>query len=329
MPTSIVGADAIERYLLRLNAALLTQPAAEREEFLREIRAHIFERLEDSPDIPAILSAVGDPEELARQFRTETMLARSARSWSSWVLLRTAARWALSGVQGFSIFLVAVTGYSVGAALYISAMLKPIFPKNVGIFVYDGVFNVGFDASRQAAGHDISGPYFTLYAMVIGFACILGTTLALRALMRKFTKVKSRLAGVGPGGSGQTAVVMAARDSIRDWSSLKLLRTAARWGLSGIQGFAIFILAVVGYVIGGTLWITAALKPVFPDNIGVFVGGPEIFQLSAWPQPHGHDIAGPYYTAFAVLLGFLVIAATRLGLRSLMQNFARLKHRLA
>lgn len=327
MPTAIVGADAIERYLLRLNAALLNEPAAEREEFLREIRAHIFERLEDSPDVPAILAAVGDPEELARQFRTETMLARSSRSWSAWVLMRTAARWALSGVQGFSIFLVAVIGYSVGASLYISAMLKPIFPDNVGIFVGGGHFSIGLDSSPRA--HDISGPYFTLYAMVIGFACILGTTLALRAMMRKFAQVKSRFA-TGDGGAGSLpAASMATRDSIRDWSSLKLLRTAARWALSGVQGLIIFVLAVVGYVLGGTLWVTAALKPIYPGHIGVFVGGPEVFQLTAWPQPRGHDIAGPYYTAIAALVGFLIVAGTRLGLRFLMQNFARLKHHLA
>src|SRR5690242_2730553 len=145
MSTASMGTDAIERYLLRLNAALLSVPAPEREEFLREIRGHIFERLEQSSDVAAILAAVGDAEELAEQFRVETSLARSARSWSALVLLRAAARWALSGAQGFSIFLVALIGYGIAATFYITAMLKPIFPNHIGIFVYDGNFNIGFD----------------------------------------------------------------------------------------------------------------------------------------------------------------------------------------
>jgi Predicted membrane protein len=125
------GRDSIELYLSRLDAALHTVPASEREEFVREIRGHIFERLEQSNDVAAVLAGVGDPEELAKQFCTETSLVQLARTGSPWRLMRTAARWALSGSQGFSMFMVALVGYGLGASFYISAMLKPIFPDHV------------------------------------------------------------------------------------------------------------------------------------------------------------------------------------------------------
>jgi uncharacterized membrane protein len=329
MSTATIGTDAIERYLLRLNAALLSVPAAEREEFLREIRGHIFERLEQSSDVAAILAAVGDPEELAEQFRVETSLARSARSWSALVLMRTAARWALSGAQGFSIFLVALIGYGIAATFYITAMLKPIFPNNIGIFAYDTTFNIGFDTSPQR--HDISGPYFTLYAMIAGFLLVFATSMALRAMMRKFARVKSRFAAV-PGESIGLSLPLpsgtALAESVRTLPWWRLLRLAARGALSGIQGFLMFLVAVLGYVLGGTLCLTAILKPVFPENIGVFVSNHGI-QVANWPRPQGVEVAGEYFTAMAMLLGILFIFVTSFVLRQLLQHFGRLKHRLA
>jgi uncharacterized membrane protein len=331
MSTASIGTDAIERYLLRLNAALLSVPTAEREEFLREIRGHIFERLEQSSDVAAILAAVGDPEELAEQFRAETSLARSAHSWSALVLMRTAVRWALSGAQGFSIFMVALIGYGLAASFYISAILKPIFPKNIGIFAYDTTFNIGFDNAPQR--HDISGPYFTLYAMIAGFLLVFATSSALRAMMRKFARVKSRFAAV-PGESIGLSLPLplqsrtALAESVRSLPWWRLLRLAARGAVSGLQGFLMFMVAVFGYVLGGVLCLTAVFKPVFPDNIGFFVSNHGI-QLATWPRPQGVEVAGQYYTAIAMLLGIVFIFATNFVLRHLMQNFGRLKRSLA
>jgi len=329
MSTATIGTDAIERYLLRLNAALLSVPEREREEFLREIRGHIFERLEQSSDVAAILAAVGDPEELAEQFRVETNLARSARSWSALVLMRTAARWALSGAQGFSIFMVAMLGYGLAGTLYITAMLKPIFPQNIGIFAYGTTFNIGFDTSPQR--HDISGPYFTLYAMIAGFLLVFATSMALRAMIRKFARVRSRFAAV-PGESIGISLPLpsgtALAESVRSLPWWRLLRLAARGALSGIQGFLMFLVALLGYIFGGVLCLTAILKPVFPENIGVFVSNHGI-QLANWPHPQGVEVAGQYYTAVAMLLGILIVFTTNFILRHLMHNFGRLKRSLA
>src|SRR5512146_264306 len=128
--------DQVEIYLMHLNAAMLDIPRPDREEFIREIRMHIFEKLEQGgADLTSVLTALGDPEELAREFHAECSMRVSSRSWSPWVLLRTAARWALTGVQGFAVFAVAVLGDLFGAAFYITAVLKPIFPNHIGLFV--------------------------------------------------------------------------------------------------------------------------------------------------------------------------------------------------
>ena len=191
MSTSSTQPDAVELYLMHLNAALPDLPRSERDEFLREIRAHIFEKLHQGGPVPAVLAALGDPEELARQVRAERSLAQSARSWSPWVLMRAAARWALSGVQGFLVFALALIGYSLAACFYITAVLKPIFPRNIGFYLSNHNFTIA--AWPAPEGYEILGPYYTLIAIVLGFLLVAGTSFVLRRVMRKFAAVRSRL----------------------------------------------------------------------------------------------------------------------------------------
>jgi len=69
---------------MHLNAALPNVPQSEREEFLREIRAHIFETLErPGHKIPEVLKALCSPEELARQFLAECLLEREPAACAS------------------------------------------------------------------------------------------------------------------------------------------------------------------------------------------------------------------------------------------------------
>lgn len=185
--------DAIELYLMHLNAALLNVPRTERDEFLREIRAHIFEKLEQpGAEIPDVLKALGEPEELARQFMAECSLTKSARSWSPWVLMRTSVRWALTGFQGFAMFMVAIVGYMLASGFYLTAVLKPIYPENVGFFVSSHSLDLG--GWPPPAGHQVLAPYFIPIAMVAGFLIIAATTFILRLMMQSFAAARRRLA---------------------------------------------------------------------------------------------------------------------------------------
>ena len=181
--STVLKADAIELYLLRLNAALMEVPREIRLEFVREIRAHIFDRLESGLDAPTVLTNLGSAEQLAQQFCAENALVRSARSWSAWTLMRTAARWALTGVYGFAAFLVGFVGYLFGACFYITAALKPIFPHNIGVFV--GRHGIQLACWPVPDGCEIAGSYYTLIALVAGFIITALTTVVLRQMMVK------------------------------------------------------------------------------------------------------------------------------------------------
>lgn len=193
MSASVAKPDAIELYLMHLNAALLKLPRAEREDFLREIRVHIFERLEQpGAEIADVLKALGSPEELARQYLAECSLTKSARSWAPWVLLRTSVRWALTGFQGLAMFMVAFIGYAFALTFYAVAILKPIYPRNVGFWVSSQGLNVANWPAPQ--GHEVLAAYFVPIALVVGFLFTACTSYILRLMMQSFAAARKKLA---------------------------------------------------------------------------------------------------------------------------------------
>ncbi|HKV93020.1 MAG TPA: hypothetical protein VJW20_10765 [Candidatus Angelobacter sp.] len=130
----------IESYFDALSTQLSDLAQPKREEVIRELRAHVFDRLEQvtvqSDDAcRTVLKAMGTPEEIARQYRMELLLNRSAWRISPWKMLRTLFRWTLTGIQGYIVFVLAMLGYTVAACFYITALLKTFFPHNVGMFV--------------------------------------------------------------------------------------------------------------------------------------------------------------------------------------------------
>lgn len=184
--TNTTAASSIEQYLSRLGSSLQSVPPPEREDIVREIRAHIMDSAGPAPDAAAIqqvLRALGTPEELGERYQTEFVLARASRSFAPWVLMRTAGRWAMISLRGFTAFLIGMVGYSLGIVLYVTALLKPLLPR-IGLWVGRGTVEIGTPGS-QAGLHEVLGPYYIPVAFVAGFGAFLGTTQALRWLMRR------------------------------------------------------------------------------------------------------------------------------------------------
>jgi uncharacterized membrane protein len=190
----------IESYFAALSNQLADLPQPKRDEVVRELRAHVFDRLEQitvpsDDDCRAVLKAMGTPEEISRQYRVELLLSRSAWRISPWKMLRTLFRWTLTGIQGYIVFVVALMGYTLGAAFYITALLKPLFPHNVGIFVSEEGVNIA-RFPVPPPGVEVLGPYYIPIAVFAGFLFTLGTTLLIRFVVRKFGRLKQRVAGI-------------------------------------------------------------------------------------------------------------------------------------
>ena len=186
----------IELYFSELEAKIADSPKPARQEFLQELRAHVLDRLQQTTtptedQCRAVLAALGSPEEIARHYHLEATLVRARRSNSPVLLLRSTLRWALTGAQGFAVFMVAFTGYLTALGFYVLAILKPFFPENVGLFV--GPFGFNFAYLPHPRGHELLGPYFPLVTLFLGLFLMQGTTLLIRFLITRVGKLKRKI----------------------------------------------------------------------------------------------------------------------------------------
>jgi hypothetical protein len=180
----------IENYLRRLDASLGRMQPEERQDILCEIRAHMVDSVAASPDreisIDRVLRLLGTPEELAHRYNTERMLTRASHSFSPWLLLRTTWRWAKLGMKGTIAFFVALIGYGTALALTGVVLLKPFRSSNVGMWWGHDDFIIGAPAHPQGM-HELLGQSFIPVMVVSAFVLAVGTTQALRWLIRKRT----------------------------------------------------------------------------------------------------------------------------------------------
>jgi uncharacterized membrane protein len=208
---------AVDRYLARLREGLRHVPAAERDDLVEEVRSHVRERIDAERQateevVNGILRAVGDPGELASQYETESMLRRAARSRSPWVMLRSALRWATTGIAGVVALGVTVTGYGCAAVCYLCALLKPLFPARIGLWLRPGhALTLGYWDGRSAGTEvygisvrpplsfvlgtlgptegpvrELLGPWLFPVAFLCAGLCVVVTTVLMRRLIRRF-----------------------------------------------------------------------------------------------------------------------------------------------
>ena len=93
-------------------------------------------------------------------------------------------------------------------------------------------------------------------------------------------------------------------------SPLLLLRATMRWAMTGIRGFFAFWVLFVGYFTAAAFYVSAVLKPFFPDTIGLWVG-PHGFVMGVVPRGGGDaELLGPWFAPVALACGCLCIIGT-------------------
>ena len=188
MTTALIQ-NRMETYLEQLEKALGGVAPAEKEEIIREIRAHIMDSVSDATDengaLERVLRMLGAPKELAQRYTTESLLTRASDSFSPLVLIRTSWRWAMMGVKGLFAFLLAVFGYGMALAFTASILLKPFMPASVGMWL--GPHNLEIGTTQDPRSHELLGNLFIPVIAAAAFVAAVGTTQGLRWLFRKRT----------------------------------------------------------------------------------------------------------------------------------------------
>jgi hypothetical protein len=140
------GQSRVNGYLFVLERSLKTfLPSDVVRDAVREIESHFRERIAASDGSPnerealeRILLELGPPLHVARAYSAERIVDEAIATERIVPILRAVWHLAVTTVVGFGAALGILIGYLFGLAFLALAILKPIFPNNVGIWVRNG-----------------------------------------------------------------------------------------------------------------------------------------------------------------------------------------------
>jgi uncharacterized membrane protein len=201
MVLSNVGESRVNGYLFVLERSLgafLPREAAR--DAVREIESHLRERIagvDSQPDeraaLEKILAELGPPLRVAQAYSAERTIDEAVTTGRLVPTLRAIWHMAASTVVGFFAAIGLLIGYVVSFAFFAIAVLKPIFPNNVGIQVVHGI-PVGLGAHFPATPGDVRGGYWVIpIALVCGLGIFVATHRGARRFLGRFRRTTLRV----------------------------------------------------------------------------------------------------------------------------------------
>ena len=152
---------------------------------VREVESHIRDAVMLAGDVPdeqaaleGILQRLGPPMRVAQAYSLELVMDEAAATGRFMAVLHSLFHAARTGVTAFFAAFGLFVGYSIGAAFVVIAIMKPIFPNNVGLWTRpSGVpvsAGVNFPAVRDGLVFH-SSYWIVPIALLIGFGLLLLT----------------------------------------------------------------------------------------------------------------------------------------------------------
>src|SRR6185295_4116593 len=150
---------------------------------VREIESHLRERLaaaDGSPNeratVERILAELGPPLRVAQAYSAERTIDEAVATGRLVPIIHAVGHLAATTFTGFFAALGLLTGYLSAFGFFAIAVLKPIFPDNVGVQYIRG-FPVGIGAHFPLKpGMELHGGYAVIpFALVCGLGILVGT----------------------------------------------------------------------------------------------------------------------------------------------------------
>lgn len=182
MTLSDSGESRVRGYLYVLERSLRASvPNTLAADAVREVESHIRERVAESPGMPnerdaleVILTRLGSPATVARAYSLEMIMEEAAVGGRVTAVLRSLFHGAGTGVVEFLTALLLFTGYASGLAFISIAILKPIFPNNVGLWVHEG-FSLGGEFPAPEGVTPLGGYWIIPICLLIGLGILVVT----------------------------------------------------------------------------------------------------------------------------------------------------------
>ena len=194
MQLTDTGESRVNGYLFVLERSLKTfLPADVVRDAVREIDSHLRERIAAADSAPnervaleQILSELGPPLRVAQAYSAERTVEEAVATGRFVPMIRAVSHLAVSTVWGFFLAFWLFICYVISFAFFAIAILKPIFPNNVGIqFVHGFPVGMGVHIPLEP-GVQLGGGYWVIpFAAACGLGIFVGTHRgARRALAR-------------------------------------------------------------------------------------------------------------------------------------------------
>jgi uncharacterized membrane protein len=184
MQLSETGESRVNGYLFVLERSLGTfLPQDVKLDAVREIESHLRERIatasatqDERSALEKILEELGPPLRVAQAYSAERTIDEAVTTGRVVAIWRAVWHLAFTTVTGFWMALALLIGYITSFAFFAIAILKPIFPANVGFQFVHG-YPVGLGAHFPVSPDlDMRGGYWVMpIAIVCGAGILVGT----------------------------------------------------------------------------------------------------------------------------------------------------------
>ncbi|HEY5107427.1 MAG TPA: DUF1700 domain-containing protein [Caulobacteraceae bacterium] len=182
MNASPATLDPRADYLRRLEWALRPLPGPDRGAIVAEISSHLAERFAGpGATTAAIVATLGEPDDLARAYVEDSELSGALHRAAPGHLLATILSRATRSITAFVVGLGAVILYVLGLSFVAVAVLKPIAPRNVGLWLGPHTFDFGILGSPPGVTREALG----LWILPLSAACAVLCYLAAGVLMKR------------------------------------------------------------------------------------------------------------------------------------------------
>jgi hypothetical protein len=147
--------------------------------------------------------------------------------------------------------------------------------------------------------------------------------------------VEQTLAGLGDpetlAASYQSRGLM--RRAASTFSPALILRATLRWAMTGVRGFGVLMVLLIGYLLSFSFYVLAFAKPFFPDRVGLWMEPGDLSTLhmgmELYAPPPQHELLGPWFVLVSLLLGSLCLIATIHFVRRLIRKYGGLGKAIA
>jgi uncharacterized membrane protein len=193
------GTSRVNGYLFVLERSLATVlPRESVRDVVREIDSHLRERISAAQAVPderamleKILTELGPPQRVAQAYSVERTVDEAVITGKISAIVRAVWHVGMSGVSGFFAGLGLFVGYFGGTILVVLAVIKPLFPENVGIWLGDASISEGVDIGWRAGvnvaaaghGHNVGGYWVIPIFLAAGLGLLLLTTSGARKFL--------------------------------------------------------------------------------------------------------------------------------------------------